>query len=413
MSQPADRSSAERGRDNNARGIEFEVRVAECYRVLHYRVETRRLFGGREVDLFLTRVLGDLTIHRAIECKAGPVTVDHLDSFLAKLNLVRREYPSSLGTIVSGSSFTAAVASHAAQSGIQLITYRELSAQILDGHPYVNQLLREQNSNERYRPERFVEPRICYDTTSVGVPAFRIIDEWLNDEAMRQLTLLGDVGTGKTFLSRMIANRLGEEFLAEPMDKPLPLLVDLRHADRQFSLEGILSWHFAQTGLEQVTFRVFQHALSEGRIVLLLDGFDEMAAKVNDQITIRNFHELSRCVQGRAKVLLTCRTHYFRSRAEEESVILGRASEDEADIARGLYWDLVTRRGFQIAYVRPFDLLQVEDFVAKANPTSTKKTLEKIRSTYNLHSAGRRANFPPFCSPLFIGQTLPSTVLDC
>lgn len=390
MSQRVDQDLVERGRANNARGVEFEARVAECYRVLNYRVEARRLFGGREVDLFLTRVLGDLTIHRAIECKAGPVTVEQLDSFLAKLNLVRREYPASLGTIVSGSSFTAAVASHAAASGVQLIGYRDLSAQIFDGHPYVNQLIQEQNGNERYRAERFVEPHISYDTKSAGLPAFRVIDEWLKDEATRQLTLLGDVGTGKTFLSRMIALKLGRDFLAAPLENPLPLLVDLRNADRQFSLEGLMSWHFSQTGLETVTFRVFQHALSEGRIVLVFDGFDEMAAKVNDQITTRNFHELIRCVQRRAKVLLTCRTHYFRSRAEEESVIMGKVGDDESDIAQGLYWDLVTRRGFQIAYIRPFELSQVEDFVSKIDPSTAKRTIDKIKSTYNLTELSQR-----------------------
>src|SRR6185503_7052884 len=100
---------ATQGRQNAVAGATFEDRVAELYALLNYHVEHGRLFGGRQVDLFIRRQLGDLQIIRAIECKAGPADTTDLDAFLQKLHLVRREYPSAMGTLVSGVSFTDAV----------------------------------------------------------------------------------------------------------------------------------------------------------------------------------------------------------------------------------------------------------------------------------------------------------------
>ncbi|HEY9422924.1 MAG TPA: hypothetical protein VIW92_16040 [Thermoanaerobaculia bacterium] len=64
------------GRLNEQKGRSFEDRVAEAYRLLHYEVEHGRIFYNRQVDIFLVGRFGDFTVHRAIECKAGPVDDD-------------------------------------------------------------------------------------------------------------------------------------------------------------------------------------------------------------------------------------------------------------------------------------------------------------------------------------------------
>ena len=384
----SDRS--EKGLKSYTKGYSFENQVAELYRLLRYDVEDGRLFSGRQVDLFLTGQFGDLTIHRAIECKAGSVKAEDIDTFIAKLRLVRREYPSAQGTIVSAVSFTDAIASQAAQEGIQLTLYRDLSAQLFDGHGYARTIIRECESSERYPINLYIEPYVAYETTGPPIGSIEVLYEWLQDRQWNQLTLLGDVGTGKSFLSRMLAYRLAKDFLATPLEKPVPILIDLRNADRQFSLEGLILTHLAQNGLNGVSFEAFQHALSQGNIVLILDGFDEMAARVNPQVTNRNFHELARCVQGNAKVLLTCRTHYFKSRTEEEEVILGNVQDYGSETARDLFWELISRKGFKIAYLRPFGIPQIEEYIQRSRPNRAKEALDRIKNTYNLMELSQR-----------------------
>ncbi len=379
-----DSRRVEEGRASHERGYTFEEHVAELYRLLGYEVQHGRLFAGRQVDLLLSRRLADLSIHRAVECKSGPVDTDDLDRFLIKLRLVRQEYPAVQGTIVSGVSFTDAVASHAAREGVKLTLYGDLSAHLFDGKGYARALLRECRGSDRYRMDFYIEPSVAYEITGEPLLANELVEAWLQDPDWQHLTLLGDVGTGKTFLARMTAYRLALAHLEDPAGEPLPVLIDLRHADRQVRLEGLVLSHLATTGLPNVTFELFQYALSHGRLVLILDGFDEMSARVTPQVTARNFEELTRCVQGAAKVLLTCRTHYFRSRSEELEVILADSGQYASEAARDLYWEIISRKGYRIAYLRPFSLSQVEEYVARVKKEGAKQALRKMRTTYNL-----------------------------
>jgi RNA polymerase sigma factor (sigma-70 family) len=343
------------------------------------------------VDAFLTRRLGDLLVNRAIECKAGPVRVEDVDDFLIKLKLVKREFPAVLGTIVSGVSFSDAVAAHAAAEGIQLTLARDLSAQLIDGNTYTTNLIRDCEADERYQLKLYVEPIIGDDSTGAGSKGSETIHEWINDPDWNQLTLLGDVGTGKSFLARITAYRLAKKFRDDQIANPLPILIDLRHADREMSLEGLIMTHLSRSGIGDSSFAAFQYALAQGNIVLILDGFDEMASRITPQVMIRNFNELARAVTGRAKVLLTCRTHYFRSRTEEEEVVFASHRNDpESGSARQLYWDLIARRGFRIAYLRPFDVRQIDEYVRRACGPEATTVIKRIRRTYNLLELSQR-----------------------
>jgi uncharacterized protein YjbI with pentapeptide repeats len=378
------------GAQNAEQGAIFEQRVAEIYRLMGYEVTHGQIFSGRQVDLILRMTVGDLIVVRAIECKRGPVRTDDLDAFINKLKLVRHELPLAQGAIVTGDKFTDATEAHAAREGVQLITYWDLSAKLFNGEAYAVSLRRDISGDERYRKEYYVEPRIGDEIIGSDSPAFSVISDWLDTPEWNQLTVLGDVGTGKSFLAKMIASRMAGRYLRDPVTTPLPVLVDLRNADRQFSLEGLMLTHFARHGLQRVSFEAFTFALRAGSIVLILDGFDEMSARVTPQVTRRNFHELARAVQGRAKVLLTCRTHYFKNRSEEEEVVFGGTSDHESDTARELYWDLISRQGFKIAYLRPFNLAEIQRYIRRVRPADYREAVAKIHKTYNLVELSQR-----------------------
>jgi len=68
----------------------------------------------------------------------------------------------------------------------------------------------------------------------------------------------------------------------------------------------------------------------DGKFILIFDGFDEMARQVSYQTTVNNFDELAKAAAGDAKVLLTCRKHYFHEAREERSILSGEASARNA-----------------------------------------------------------------------------------
>ncbi|MEK6257598.1 MAG: trypsin-like peptidase domain-containing protein, partial [Planctomycetota bacterium] len=368
----------------------FKEHVAELYRLLHYSVATDKAFAGRTVDHFIERRVGDFPIQRAIATFSNEVAASDVDSFLATMRLVRQSFPAAQGTIVSSQQFIADVQLQANAEGIQLTSSRDLEAQLFDGHTYAKQIHDEIEHNARYNCSMYIEPEIGEELRGAGNPASEVLDKWLSDPLWNQLTILGDVGTGKTFLTRMLSYRLSEQFIADPLTARLPIRIDLRNADRQLTLQTLVLSHFAEVGMSDVTFDVFKHALSRGRIVLILDGFDEMAARVTPQVTERNFQELAHAATGHAKVLLTCRTHYFRSRSEEEEVILGDTGNYGSEFARDLYWDLISRKGFHIAYLRPFNLWQIESYVNRVKGRDAPQAIKKIREIYNLEELCQR-----------------------
>ncbi len=58
-----------------------------------------------------------------------------------------------------------------------------------------------------------------------------------------------------------------------------------------------------------------------GKLLLIFDGFDEMAARVDRQEMINNFWELAKVVIPGAKVILTCRTEHFPEAKEGRALL--------------------------------------------------------------------------------------------
>jgi hypothetical protein len=351
------RSRIEAGPQRDA--VPLVEQVAAIYELLQYEVERQKVIAGRPVDLFLTSKHGDLEIHRVIGCFPNSVSSDDLHRFADLLRAVKREYRHARGTIISARPASADVASLANLDDINLTTHTELYGKMLDGRAYANGLLLRCSETDQYPTQLYVVPRIGETVQGDGRPAFSgllrpaagdapprndapgAIERWLADAKANQLTLLGDVGTGKTFLMRILASELARRYLEQPASQPLPLLIDLRDTDREVSLEGLVLTHLQSNGLRQITFPIFDHAVRNGRIILLFDGFDEMAARTSPQVTRRNFQQLARCARGKAKLLITCRTHYFTSRTEEEEVVLGSTLESGSLAARELLRDLI------------------------------------------------------------------------
>jgi len=84
----------------------------------------------------------------------------------------------------------------------------------------------------------------------------------------------------------------------------VPVLVHLREARSAQGLENLVIDHFRAKGLERAPFKTFWHLLTQGFIVLILDGFDEMVIRTIARTTLEHLEELNRAAAGRAKCCL-------------------------------------------------------------------------------------------------------------
>ena len=110
------------------------------------------------------------------------------------------------------------------------------------------------------------------------------IDAWLKERGKVHISLLGEFGSGKTWFCRHYAYRQLYKYLADPARERLPLLITLRHFSKTMTAQQLIN----DALIEQYSlpfvgsaYEVFQEINRRGKLLLILDGFDEMARQVD------------------------------------------------------------------------------------------------------------------------------------
>ncbi|MBM3735584.1 MAG: NACHT domain-containing protein, partial [Acidobacteria bacterium] len=364
-------------RDRDKQGREFEDKVAAVLRLMGFEVKTDLLIEGRQVDFLAVKRDTLQETHWLGECKdhAKDAGVDTLDALHSGLRAYQRSVPQAQGLIVARTGFTKEATAHAKSLGIALKTYSELLDGLVDLRFYVPSLIRDVTGQDIER--LYVDPTVFPESTRQLTSLDAFMDQWLNEASSTHLTLLGDYGTGKTWFTRRWAARLAEAYQKDPARNRCPIRIDLRAAARALSLENALYEHFQRQSGRLVDPKAVLHLLSEGRCVLIFDAFDEMATQANWDVTVQNFRELTRAAQGRAKVVLTCRTHFFRTQDEVAALVEGRQSGISPE-ARSLYAEVFGKTGFSVAYLRDFDARQINHYLKLAGAEAVIPLFDQI-----------------------------------
>ena len=124
------------------------------------------------------------------------------------------------------------------------------------------------------------------------------IDLWLDDPAKEHLSVLGEFGTGKTWFAFHYAWVALQKYLTaknKGVERPrLPLVIPLRDYAKAVSVESLFSeFFFRKHEIKLPGYSAFEQLNRMGKLLLIFDGFDEMAARVDRQAMINNFWELA------------------------------------------------------------------------------------------------------------------------
>ena len=221
------------------------------------------------------------------------------------------------------------------------------------------------------REDLFVQPKLSIEKNIEKSLDF--YGKWLGSDRKKFLILLGDLGIGKTTFTRYISNKLAIEFKGNPYRNPAPVYIQLKKEMSYWSIEEIISNHFKKYNLD-IQFERFKFMLKKRKIILILDAFDEMAIHIINRVR-EKFYELIPGNKIDGKIILTCRTHFFRSLKEERKIF----NNDDNNLS--------------IVYMKEFDDDQVDSFIKKFTRYDKKKQ-EKIhkiiQKIYNLKGFTRR-----------------------
>ncbi len=369
--------------------VQFEQDTAQLFRLMGYEVEVNKSIAGSQIDNFLTVKTPLEVNYYIVECKhweknLGKSVVDEVEN---NLKAVQKEYPGCRAIIVAKAGFTREAKEYAAKLNITTKTYDELLRGIINFERYVSYVKTLYAGTELEK--NYIPQDVIIENTPAAQPLLGYADRWLSEPQGGFFTLLGDFGTGKTSFTKRLAHDLAIKYEKDKTSSPIPVLINLKDVSKALGLENIIFDHFSRTANMNVSPEAFLHLLKEGKIILIFDGFDEMATQSNVALTMKNFQELNRAFAGKAKILLTCRTHYFKDRAETEETLKAK-KKGMTETATQLYLAIQDKQGYSLGYLQEFGKPQIEEYLKKTLPDSWQETKAFIDKVYNLKDLASR-----------------------
>lgn len=289
----------------------------------------------------------------------------------------------------SGSTPTLAVEA----SNVELFTMQQFTDRLLNLQPYLTNLIQNYEASDLAKHyidlNSYVEGSDASRTNlrrTIFRPIDKYVDRWLQDFGHHHLSVLGDFGTGKTWFCRHYAYKQARRYLMDPSNERIPIFIALRDYAGASDIEQIVTDHLINRC--QITlpagFRTFRYLNRLGRFLLILDGFDEL-----DRPTMGSFWELARLVEGNSKVLMTCRTQYFRHRRDED-IFLRPPPAHVSIMESESIVDLSGKEEYEVTYLMEFHDEDIRAALKRRLPADWEAAYEKIQSIYDLGSlAGR------------------------
>ena len=231
--------------------------------------------------------------------------------------------------------------------------------------------------------------------------ALDFLESWATSPgAPHYFALLGEYGIGKTTTCQALTLRIDEARKED--DLPPAIYLDLRHlgdaAKSEPELETILKtvirkcWSAGRRTRSQVTAEEIIDLVQNDGALILFDGLDEVLVHLEPGPGQRFTRQLFSILPPRlltddeeedrgqpGKVLISCRTHYFRTLREQSTHL---TAEDRDGIAPSAYGGLL---------LLPFERDQVRAYLAKNLPgRDPDEILELMATVHNLPELAER-----------------------
>ena len=185
------------------------------------------------------------------------------------------------------------------------------------------------------------------------------------------LMVLAQAGYGKTWLTKAFNYAAAMRYIdypghritdqpGQPLPPPIPFLIPFGDYRKLASVEAIVRVRMEAVGVPEYTTAAFRYLVSKGRVLLILDGFDELLES-SPYHARENLREIQQAVQGNGQLILTSRTTYFRN---------------QSDVDRFMGSDRPTGLELLVVTLEPFDERRRDQFLK--NRGATKSEVSRI-----------------------------------
>lgn len=296
-----------------------------------YEITDSQVVSDRIADMKITLEKGSLKQRVLIRCIGGEISSKDVEEIEKNLSI---KIPQ--GWLITDRRVSPTARKKATEEEItKVFTFDEFLRQMVWG-PYFDKLessILKEKIQDLYVDIGCYKERVDEETKETGKETYSSLDEyidnWLLERGKTHISLLGEFGTGKTWFCRHYAYRQLQRYLKDPVNQRLPLLITLRDFTKATTSQQLINDALIEKyklSFVGSPFDILQELNRQGRLLLILDGFDEMANQVDYQAIVDNFWELAKLVDKNSKIILTSRTEYFRMAKESEKILGGKES---------------------------------------------------------------------------------------
>ncbi len=322
---------------------EFARQVRKLFQLQRAPMEEGVYLGGEQrADFLLTeKTMGGDSLRTVVQCvttKQGRADETMLGNLLGWLQSAKNQNKCERGMIVTDAGLSPGAQGQAESCGWKVRRYDDLLASLMDFSLYLDKLIADftQPRPESELPaihEYYVPLKARDERKGDSSPTFDLfghVAQWIaRPSPAPPLMLLGEYGTGKTTFSRKLAFELAQQYRAAqersasglpgPRSR-LPLLINLLDFVENKRLDALITHYLDKhCGVEKPRYELFEALNEAGMFVIILDGFDEMAVRVDSDTIEKHLYQIEQLARPKAsRVLLTGRPEFFMSREELE-----------------------------------------------------------------------------------------------
>ncbi len=207
--------------------------------------------------------------------------------------------------------------------------------ELIDFNRYLQELVHKFKNDKLFSAIANEEDKFTLEETFIK-PSFndkkedldKYLDDWLLESNLKHLVILGDYGMGKSSFLKYYSAKLAEEILCGKKLKRFPVFISLTNTSPMHGGIEKSVGHFVSQKLG-VDSDIFQKLVHRGKILFILDGFDEMGFIGTHEQRFEQFNSIWQLATKNNKVLIAGRPSYFPTEFELKSTLNITEKENE------------------------------------------------------------------------------------
>lgn len=357
----------------------FTIKITDLLQTVFTKIELYEKFDNIELPIVAySNSLGTLTSTGIIPTLE--IDLKKSEEFIAALDALKKKNYIDIGLVITKKSYNENISKMFNDNGIKISTYSNLLDGSFNIKGGLQSLIKELSESEVFKKKTFIESSGTLENEIEILSLENYLNNWLSNPKEMQITLLGDFGVGKTTLMDHLTYNWAENYIKNNHKYRIPINIKLKEFSNYSSIESLVTSKLINSLNMKIDYKTFQSLNNDGRFVIILDGFDEIPALTNVDRVLSAFREIDKIVVPNTKIILSCRTHFFKTK--DDVLSMQKTSK--------LYEQINQKYGYKIIYIKDFSKSQVSEYVSKWDYANKNMYTDIIEKVYNLEDLSHR-----------------------